>query len=78
MIEQELLEITKEINGEERPEDEWFVDTITALIAEVRLLNTAAKAILAIDSTIHDHPTWGLDMAKGIARKALEKLEGRS
>ncbi len=41
---------------------------------ERELLLGALRAILAIDSTIHDHPTWGLDLAKSIASKVLEKV----
>lgn len=42
---------------------------------ERELLLGALRAILAIDSTIHDHPTWGLDLAKSIASKALERVQ---
>ena len=45
MTEQELQEIEKEINGEDRPDDIWFIDTIQGLVDEVRKLRASQPVV---------------------------------
>ena len=43
--------------------------------AKLLIAVMAFKSILTIDTTIHDHPTWGLEQAQKIASRTLLQLE---